>query len=141
MLWLLRSLIHLIFPALARHRSQGQNTRPPRTPRPSEPGVTSCTTHPPAAPADGPATTATTSHRSAAATSAHTARDGDRVDVLLITDATPRDDLVEALGHLNRTAMDMRRRGFVGTASEAYARQHRRIDALLYELEAASVEA
>ena len=141
MLRLLHALIHLIFPALARHRSQGQNTRPPRTPPSSEPGEQPCTTPPPAEPADEPATTATTSARSAAATSAPTARDGDRVDVLLITDATPREDLIEALGHLNNTAKDMRRKGYTGTASAAYTRQHARIDALLTELEAASVEA
>lgn len=141
MLRLLHALIHLIFPALARQRSQGHTTRPPRTPPSSEPGDNQCTTQPPAAPADEPATTATTSGSRAVARVVHTARDGDRVDIVLITDATPRDDLIEALGHLNRTAMDMRRRGFTGTASEAYARQHRRIDALLTELEALGVEA
>ena len=57
------------------------------------------------------------------------------MDVILVNDATPRADLIEALGWLNATAKDMRRKGYTGTASEAYARQHRRIDAILDELD------
>lgn len=56
------------------------------------------------------------------------------MDVILVTDATPRADLIEALGWLNGTAKDMRRKGYIGTASAAYARQHARIDAVLDEL-------
>lgn len=54
---------------------------------------------------------------------------------ILVTDDTTRDDLILALGYLNATAKDMRRKGYIGTASAAYARQHERIDALLSELE------
>lgn len=56
------------------------------------------------------------------------------MDVILVNDATTRDELIEALGWLNTTAKAMRRKGYTGTASEAYARQHARIDALLDEL-------
>lgn len=59
------------------------------------------------------------------------------MDVVLITDDTTRDDLIAALGYLNDTAKDIRRRGYTGTASAAYTRQHARIDSLLTELEKA----
>ena len=121
------------------------SSRPGATPTPradapsereSKQRGSTCTTQPPAAPADEPATTATTSARSAAATSAHTARDGDRVDVLLITDATPREELEEALTHLAATASRLPRH-YV----DRKAAIHARIDVLLDEWEAASVEA
>lgn len=62
------------------------------------------------------------------------ARPVDRVNIVIITDDTARADLIEALGYLNATAKDMRRKGYVGIASESYARQHARIDAVLSEL-------
>lgn len=46
-----------------------------------------------------------------------------------------RDDLIEALCHLNNTAKAIRRKGYTGTASDAYARQHARINTLLDELD------
>lgn len=55
--------------------------------------------------------------------------------VIRVTDESTRADLIEALGHLNATAKDMRRKGYTGTASDAYTRQHARIDALLSELQ------
>ena len=55
-------------------------------------------------------------------------------NVVIVTDDSTRADLIEALSYLNATAKDMRRKGYTGTASEAYTRQHARIDALLYEL-------
>jgi hypothetical protein len=54
---------------------------------------------------------------------------------ILVTDDTSRADLILALHYLNDTAKDIRRRGYTGTASDAYARQHARIDALLDELD------
>ena len=54
---------------------------------------------------------------------------------IVITDDTSRADILLALHYLNDTAKDIRRRGYVGTASDAYARQHARIDALLTELQ------
>jgi len=57
------------------------------------------------------------------------------IDVtIVITDDCSRADLLDALHYLNDTAKDMRRKGYTGTASDAYARQHARIDALLTEL-------
>lgn len=56
-------------------------------------------------------------------------------DVILVNDATTRAELIEALGWLNDAAKTMRRKGYTGTASDAYARQHARIDSLLAELE------
>lgn len=56
------------------------------------------------------------------------------MDVIVVTDTSTRADLIEAIGYLNGTAKDMRRRGYAGTASDAYTRQHARIDALLTEL-------
>ena len=55
-------------------------------------------------------------------------------ETIVIKDDTTREDLVEALRHLNDTAKAMRRKGYTGTASDAYARQHARIDAILSEL-------
>lgn len=136
LLRLLWALVHLIFPALARQRSQGQHASPPRTPPSSEPGVTSCTTPPPAAPADEPATTAGPYRLADVAYFAPTSRPGDNVDVLLITDTTPRAELEEALTHLAATASRLPRH-YV----DRKAAIHARIDALLDEWQAASVEA
>lgn len=47
-----------------------------------------------------------------------------------------RAELKEALHHLCDGAKNLRRKGYIGTASTAYAKQHARIDALLTELEA-----
>jgi hypothetical protein len=58
------------------------------------------------------------------------------MDTIVIRDDVTRDDLIEALTHLNATAKVLRRKGYTGWASAAYARQHGRIDALLTELEA-----
>ena len=55
-------------------------------------------------------------------------------NVVIVTDDTTRDDIILALSYLNATAKDIRRKGYTGTASEAYTRQHARIDALLSEL-------
>ena len=55
-------------------------------------------------------------------------------NVVIVTDDSTRADLIEALTYLNATAKDMRRKGYTGTASDAYTRQHARIDALLSEL-------
>ena len=55
-------------------------------------------------------------------------------EIIRVSDDTPRESLTEALGYLNDTAKSIRRKGYVGTASDAYARQHARIDALLTEL-------
>ena len=52
-----------------------------------------------------------------------------------VTDDTPtRDDLIQAIAYHNITAMALRRKGFVGTASAEYARIHARLDDLLTEL-------
>lgn len=55
-------------------------------------------------------------------------------DVILVNDDTSRAELIEALTWLNTTAKNIRRKGYTGTASDAYTRQHQRIDALLSEL-------
>ena len=55
-------------------------------------------------------------------------------DVILVNDDTSRAELIEALTWLNTTAKAIRRKGYTGTASDAYTRQHARIDALLDEL-------
>lgn len=55
-------------------------------------------------------------------------------ELILVTDDTSREDLIAAIGYLNDTAKAIRRKGYTGTASAAYARQHARIDALLDEL-------
>ncbi len=55
-------------------------------------------------------------------------------NVVIVTDDSTRADLIEALSYLNATAKDIRRKGYTGTASDAYTRQHQRIDALLTEL-------
>lgn len=55
--------------------------------------------------------------------------------IIRVTDDTSREDLVDALTFLNDGAKAMRRKGYTGTASAAYARQHQRIDALLDELD------
>lgn len=55
-------------------------------------------------------------------------------DVIVDTDDSTREELVEAIGWLNTTAKTIRRKGYTGTASDAYTRQHARIDALLDEL-------
>ena len=61
---------------------------------------------------------------------------GDDVTTTVHTDdELTRADLIEAIGHLNRTAMDMRRKGYTGTASDAYTRQHARIDQMLDTLD------
>lgn len=54
--------------------------------------------------------------------------------IVLVTDDTTREDLAETLAHLNEGAKAMRRRGYVGTRSAEYARQHERIDAVLVDL-------
>ncbi len=51
--------------------------------------------------------------------------------VVRITDDTTRADLEETLGHLNDGAKVMRRKGYTGTASDAYRVQHARINAVL----------
>ena len=55
-------------------------------------------------------------------------------EIIRVSDESTRADLIEALGFLNAGAKDMRRKGYAGTASAAYARQHARIDAILDEL-------
>lgn len=55
-------------------------------------------------------------------------------NIIRVDDGTTRESLIEALGYLNDTAKAIRRKGYTGTASDAYARQHARIDALLAEL-------
>lgn len=55
-------------------------------------------------------------------------------DIIRVDDGTTRESLIEALGCLNDTAKAIRRKGYTGTASDAYTRQHARIDALLGEL-------
>lgn len=57
------------------------------------------------------------------------------MNVVTITHDTTRDELIEALGYLNNGAKDIRRKGYTGTASAAYARQHQAIDDLLHMLE------
>ena len=64
----------------------------------------------------------------------HTAKVAAMTELIVVNDDTTRDDLVAALGYLNDTAKAIRRKGYTGTASDAYARQHQRIDALLTEL-------
>ena len=54
--------------------------------------------------------------------------------IIRVDDGTTRDDLIAALGYLNDGAKAIRRKGHTGTASDAYTRQHARIDALLAEL-------
>ena len=54
---------------------------------------------------------------------------------IVVTDDTTRADLILALGYLNATAIAIRRKGYTGTASAEYTRQHARIDALLTELD------
>ena len=144
-------LLTLIFPALARHRSPGQNICPPRRQPSSEPGENQCTTPPPAEPADEPATTATTSVPSAAAIFVPTARDGDRVDAESfgffekstppVDDAPTRKDLVDALQHMSGTAQALRRQGYTGIYGQSYTRIHNAIDGLLYDLAAMDLEA
>lgn len=51
-----------------------------------------------------------------------------------VTEDCTRDDVMAALGFLNATAKDLRRRGYIGTASADYARMHERIDDLLATL-------
>ena len=55
-------------------------------------------------------------------------------ELIVVNDDTTRADLILALGYLNDTAKNIRRKGYTGTTSDAYARQHARIDALLTEL-------
>lgn len=55
--------------------------------------------------------------------------------VVVITADTTRDELAETLRLLNDNAKRIHRRGYVGTASVAYEREHQRIDAVLGELE------
>lgn len=54
-----------------------------------------------------------------------------------ITDDTTTAELEEAMRHLNQGAMDLRRKGYTGTRSTAYARQHERINAMLDDWAAA----
>jgi hypothetical protein len=51
--------------------------------------------------------------------------------VVRVTDETTRADLAVTLELLNAEAKRISRRGRVGTLSEAYTVQHRRIDAVL----------
>lgn len=55
-------------------------------------------------------------------------------NVVIVTDDSTRADIAEAIGWTNGTAKHIRRKGYTGTASDAYTRQHARIDALLTEL-------
>lgn len=55
--------------------------------------------------------------------------------VVTITDDTTREDLIETLRLLNNNAKRIHRRGYIGTASDAYGLAHERIDAVLAELE------
>lgn len=55
--------------------------------------------------------------------------------VVTITDDTTREDLLITLGLLNDNAKRIHRRGYIGTASDAYVTAHARIDAVLGELE------
>lgn len=54
--------------------------------------------------------------------------------VVRVTDEDTREDLVEALGHLNTAAKAMSRRGKCGTLTADYAAQHGRINVVLSEL-------
>jgi hypothetical protein len=56
-------------------------------------------------------------------------------ELIVVNDDTTRESLIEALGYLNATAQAIRRKGYTGTASQAYARQHARIDDLLNQLD------
>lgn len=55
-------------------------------------------------------------------------------ELIVVNDDTTRADLILALGYLNDTAKNIRRKGYTGTASAEYTRIHARIDALLAEL-------
>lgn len=57
--------------------------------------------------------------------------------VVVVTDETTRADLAVTLMLLNDNAKRIHRRGYIGTASEAYVLAHRRIDAVLCDWEAA----
>jgi hypothetical protein len=54
-----------------------------------------------------------------------------------VTDDTTRAELAEAITHLSHEAERIRRRGYIGTRSQDYERQHGRINALLDDLERA----
>lgn len=56
---------------------------------------------------------------------------------VVVTDSTTRRQLAETLAWLNADAKAMRRRGYVGTASADYNRQHARINAVLDDWERA----
>lgn len=57
--------------------------------------------------------------------------------VVVVTDETTRAELAETLRLLNDNAKRIHRRGYVGTASEAYVLAHGRINAVLSDWEAA----
>lgn len=50
---------------------------------------------------------------------------------LVVDPDTTRPDLADALAFLNQDAKNIRRKGYTGTASVAYALQHDRINAVL----------
>lgn len=56
------------------------------------------------------------------------------MSTLVVTDDTTREELLEALTNLCAGAKAMSRRGYIGTRSAEYARQHERIDAVLSDL-------
>ena len=148
---MLRYLLSLIFPALARHRSPGQNVCPPRRQSSSEPGENQCETSPPAEPADEPATTASSAHPEDAASIVRTVKTGDDVDTEAfgffakatppVDDAPTRKDLTDALQHMSGTAQALRRQGYTGIYGQSYTRIHHAIDGLLYDLAAMDLEA
>lgn len=51
--------------------------------------------------------------------------------IVRITDDTTKADLAVTIGLLNDNAKRIHRRGYVGVASDAYACEHKRINALL----------
>ena len=55
--------------------------------------------------------------------------------MLVIADESTRAELAEAITHLCHEAQRLSRRGYIGTRSEDYTRQHERINALLTDME------
>lgn len=51
--------------------------------------------------------------------------------IVVVNDTTTKAELAETLALLNDNAKRIYRRGYVGTASEAYVLAHRRINAVL----------
>lgn len=99
-----------------------------------------CETYEHAEPADDRATTASSDHPEDAAATAHTVRTSDPVDIEPIDDAPTRQDIVDALNHMSKTAGALRRQGYIGIHGHSYARIHHAIDGLLYDLAAMDLD-